>query len=232
MKEDKLYEKRREKVGFLLKRARECSKLKQKDIARKLGHREEVISRFESGERRIDIAYLISYCEVLDLTLTEFAWQIESHFPYEKLLSFPKKNILKKKIRVEVSWCGGEFSATFDEFVPKSEVFTGKTFNDLKIEIGQGFVSQIKEKAADVNKLPRWIKKEEYEFEYKFLDATSLLQAYRSYVSLATISDVSKINQNLLSQYLNGNKKASPNQVKRITDAIHLIGKELMVAVP
>ena len=227
-----LYDKRRKRAGFLLKRARECLRLKQKDIAGKLGVRQDSISKIESGERMIDIAYLISYCEALNLTLTEFAWQIESHFPYEKLLSFPKKNILNRKIQVEVSWCEKKFLAMFSEFVPQSEIFIANTFDDLRIEVKEGFVFHIKEKATDVNKLPCWIKKNEYEFEYKFLDATSLLKAYSPYISLAKISNFSGINQNLLSQYLNGYKKASPNQVKRISDVIHVIGKELIAVVP
>lgn len=230
--EKKLYKKRRERTGFLLKRARECLHLKQKDIAQKLGVRQDLVSKIESGKRMIDIAYLISYCEALDLTLTEFACQIESHFPYERLISFPKKNKLKKKIRIEVSWCESKFFASHGEYISDGLEFTANTFDDLKMEIEQGFDSHIKEIIADVNKMPSWLKKKEYEFEYKFLDATSLLKAYSPYISLATISKVSGINQNLLSQYLNGYKKASPNQVKRISDVIHVIGKELIAVVP
>ena len=82
-----------------------------------------------------------------------------------------------------------------------------------------------------MDRVPLWLVNKEYDFKYKFLDATSLLKAYSSYISLAVISRVSGINQNLLSQYANGLKKARPNQMKRIIEAINKIGKELSAVV-
>lgn len=75
-------------------------------------------------------------------------------------------------------------------------------------------------------KVPSWLVRNEYEFEYKFLDATSLLKAYSSYISFSVISRISGINQNLLSQYANGMKKAGQNQIKRIVEAIHIISED------
>jgi hypothetical protein len=101
----------------------------------------------------------------------------------------------------------------------------------LQIEVKDGLDSHIKGMVAVGQKVPRWLVNKEFEFEYKFLDATSILNAYSPYISLAVISRVSGINQNLLSQYANGLKEARPNQTKRIMEAICKIGKELVTTV-
>lgn len=85
---------------------------------------------------------------------------------------------------------------------------------------------------ADGVDVPDWLRDKVYKFEYKFMDARSLLTAYSQYLSLATISHVSGISQSQLSLYANGKKKARPHQVERIANAINKIGKELMALVP
>lgn len=226
-----LYNKRRKQIGLLLQHERKCQKLEQENIARALGVRQEFISKIEAGTRRIDILELIDYCEALNFSLTEFAWKIETYLSALSLLPLPKINVLGKKIRVEVSWHDNKFSALLDEFLPRPFEFTANTFVELQIEIEDGFDTCIKGMMANRNKVPRWLVNKEYEFEYKFLDATSLLKAYSPYISLAVISRVSGINQNLLSQYTNGLKKSRPNQLKRLMEAIYKIGKELAAAV-
>ena len=226
-----LYNKRRKQIGLLLQHERKCQKLEQGDIAEVLGVRQEFISKIEAGTRRIDILELIDYCEALNLSLTEFAWKIETYLSALSLLPLPKRNILCKKIGVEVSWSENKFSALLGEIVPRPFEFTADSFVELQIEVEKGFNSCIIKMIADGNRIPRWLVNKEYEFEYRFLDATSLLKAYSPYISLAAISRVSGINQNLLSQYANGLKKARPNQMKRIMEAIHKIGKELTAVV-
>ena len=79
--------------------------------------------------------------------------------------------------------------------------------------------------------MPWWLAKRKYDFEYKFLDVRSLLNAYIPYVSLVAIWRATGISQNLLSRYAKGQKNASPNQIKRIAEAIQKIGKELTAVV-
>ena len=233
--EKKLYNRRRKYVGILLQRERKCLHFDQEDIAKKLGIRQELISKIEVGTRRIDIIELIDYCEVLNLTLADFAWKIETFLFSEGLLPRPKTHLTEtretKKIRIDVSWRENKFSASFGEIVPETVVFIGDTFVDLQIEIDKGLDSYIKGMGKDGDEMPLWFKDKKYEFEYKFHDARSLLNAYNTYISLAAISRVSDINQNLLSQYANGIKNARPYQMERIIDAIHKIGKELMATV-
>lgn len=209
----KLYIERRKQIGRLLKHERKCRKLEQEDVARLLGVRQELISKIEAGTRRIDILELIDYVEVLGFSITEFAWKIETYLSALSLIPPPKRNILGKKIRVDVSWCDNKFIASLGDVLPGTYSFIADTFVDLQIDINKGF--------ANID----------YEFEYKFLDAASLLNAYSPYISLAAISRVSGINQTQLSQYANGLKKARPNQIKRIMEAIHKMGRELAAAV-
>ena len=227
----KIRNRRRKHLGLLLQHERKCKKLEQEDIARALGARQEYISKIETGTRRIDILELIDYCEALDFSLTDFAWKIETYLSALDLLSLPKRNLLGKKFRVEVSWRENKFSASLRDIVPETLVFTAETFMGLQKEIEKWFDSVIKVMASDGKSVPCWLENKEYTYEYKFLDATSLLNAYSPYVSLAAISRVSGINQNQLSQYANGFKKARPDQVKRILEAIRKIGNDLTAAV-
>lgn len=224
-----LYNKRRKQIGLLLQHERKCQKLEQVDVAHLLGVRQEFISKIEAGSRRIDILELIDYCEVLNFSLTEFAWKIETKLSALRLLPVPKRNILGKKIRVEVSWRENKFSASLRDTL--QEILVADTFVDLQIEIEGKLDSYIKVMVAEGNKVPRWLVQKEYELEYKFLDAASILKAYSPYISLAAISRVSKINQSLLSQYAKGIKRARPNQIIRIMEAIRKIGKELVAVV-
>lgn len=228
---DKLYIERRRHIGRLLQSERKHLHLEQVDIARVFGVRQELISKIEAGSRRIDILELMDYCEALNFTLTEFAWKLETYLSALSLLQLPKRNIFGKKIKVDVSWCENKFLVSFGEIVPDTFVFTADTFVGLQKAIEDGLNRHIKEIAADGFEIPLWLVNKEYEFDFRFHDAVSLLKAYCPYVSLAAISRVSGINQNLLSQYANGLKKARPKQIKRIMEAIHIIGRQLMSAV-
>ena len=228
---EELKNKRCEQIGYLLQHERNCQELGQEVFARKMNARQESISRMEAGTRRIDILELIEYAEVLGFSITEIAWKIENYLSALRLLPLPTMNVLDKKIRVEVSWCENSFSASVADIVPGAFVFVADTFAELQIEVEEGIDSHIKGMAANGDKVPWWLAKKKYEFEYKFLDAQSLLNAYSPYIPFSTISRVTDINQNLLSRYAKGTKKASPNQLKRIAEAIQKIGKELTVVV-
>ena len=229
---EELKNKRWKEIGYLLQHERNCLELGQEVFAREMDVGQESISRMEAGSRRIDILELIEYAEALGFSITEIAWKIETYLSALRLLPLPKMNVLNKKIRVEVSWCENGFSASVTDFLPGTFVFTSDTFAELQIEVEEGIDSHIKGMAANGDKVPWWLAKKKYEFECKFLDARSLLVAYSPYISLASISRVSGINQNLLSQYAKGLKNASSTQLKRIAEAIQKIGKELTAVVP
>lgn len=223
--------KQKKQIGYLLQYEREIQSIGQETIARQMDVGQESVSRIEAGTRRIDILELIDYAHVLGFSITEMAWKIETYLSALSLLPLPHMNVLNKKIRVKVTCRENVFLASVNDIVPETFEFTADNFDELQIEIEESFDSYFKGMAANGVKVPRWLLKKKYEFEYNFLDAKSLLKAYSPYISLTSISRVSGINRDQLSQYANGLKKARPNQLRRIADAIHKIGKELTAVV-
>lgn len=68
-----------EKKRFLsmLRQIRLEAGLRQADLARKLGQPQSFVSKYESGERRLDVLELRQICTVLGVSLTEFVRQLE-----------------------------------------------------------------------------------------------------------------------------------------------------------
>ena len=234
----KLNKKRRKLIGELLHLERKRKDILQESIAQVLDIRQDQISKIESGKRRIDVVELMVYCEALGLSPTQFAAKIETYLHGRYALhtcpnmKYQKGLCAMEKVRVDVSWSDENYSASFGENIPFAVKFTANTFPELPEEALESLDSQIKRKVAGGDKIPQWLRDGQYVFLYKFMDARSLLTAYGQYLSLAAISRASGINQNLLSLYANGKKKACPHQVERIAYAINKIGKELMKVVP
>jgi len=61
----------------LLREIRSDAGLRQVDLADKLGQPQPYVSRYESGERRLDILELREVCEAVGITLDEFAARLE-----------------------------------------------------------------------------------------------------------------------------------------------------------
>lgn len=62
----------------LLKKERLNSGLRQVDLARQLGVQQSFVSKYEVGERRLDVLELKAICSVIGLTLGEFIAQLEA----------------------------------------------------------------------------------------------------------------------------------------------------------
>jgi transcriptional regulator with XRE-family HTH domain len=62
----------------LLRQIRLGSGLKQVDIATRLRKPQSFVSKYEAGERRLDILELREVCHAIGLTLPEFATRLES----------------------------------------------------------------------------------------------------------------------------------------------------------
>ena len=61
----------------LLKRFRTEANLKQSELAEVLNQSQSFVSKYESGERRLDLLELWQICQALNITLTEFAKEFE-----------------------------------------------------------------------------------------------------------------------------------------------------------
>ena len=62
----------------LLRQIRVDAGLRQVDLANALGMPQSVVSKYESGERRLDLLELRQVCAVTGITLKDFVAQLES----------------------------------------------------------------------------------------------------------------------------------------------------------
>jgi transcriptional regulator with XRE-family HTH domain len=65
-------------VARLLKDARERSALTQLDVAKQLGVPQSFVSKYESGERRLDLLEVRRICLVLNTGLVDLVGKVES----------------------------------------------------------------------------------------------------------------------------------------------------------
>lgn len=63
---------------LLLRKLRTEAGLRQSDVAAKLRRPQSFVSKYESGERRLDILELRQLCPVLRISLAEFVKQLET----------------------------------------------------------------------------------------------------------------------------------------------------------
>jgi transcriptional regulator with XRE-family HTH domain len=62
----------------LLRDLRKQSDLTQDQLAKAIGAKQAFVSKYETGERRLDFLDLIAICETLDLSIVKFAERFES----------------------------------------------------------------------------------------------------------------------------------------------------------
>jgi len=66
-----------EKLQNLLKKSRIDAKLSQVEMAKKLKRPQSFVSKYESGERRLDVVELREICQALKIPLPMFAKRFE-----------------------------------------------------------------------------------------------------------------------------------------------------------
>jgi transcriptional regulator with XRE-family HTH domain len=66
-----------EELQNLLRELRENAKLTQKDVARRLRQPQSFVSKYESGERRLDLLELREVCNALGIPVTNFVKRFE-----------------------------------------------------------------------------------------------------------------------------------------------------------
>lgn len=65
------------RLTALLRVTREAAGLRQTDVAEALGEPQSFVSKYESGERRLDLIELKQVCAALGVTLTSFVKDFE-----------------------------------------------------------------------------------------------------------------------------------------------------------
>jgi transcriptional regulator with XRE-family HTH domain len=66
-----------EKLQNLLKKSRLDAGLSQVELAKKLKRPQSFVSKYESGERRLDLVELREICQALKISLPDFAKRFE-----------------------------------------------------------------------------------------------------------------------------------------------------------
>jgi len=66
-----------EKLQQLLKRIRQEKEIRQVELAERLGVPQSFISKYESGDRRLDILELRQICNIVGISLEEFIRKLE-----------------------------------------------------------------------------------------------------------------------------------------------------------
>lgn len=69
---NKLWEKRREVFCKAIKEVRQKAGLTQKELAHQMGKYQSYVSKYESGERRLDYVELIEVLDACDASINSF----------------------------------------------------------------------------------------------------------------------------------------------------------------
>jgi transcriptional regulator with XRE-family HTH domain len=87
-----------QRLQALLRQVRLDAGLRQADLAELLGQSQSFVSKYESGERRLDLLELRQICEAVGLTLSEFVRMFEC-FPNDSKQTISKstKALLGKR---------------------------------------------------------------------------------------------------------------------------------------
>lgn len=72
-----IYSTKQKKLQALLRKIRIEFGLNQAELARKLGKPQSFVSKYESGERRLDLIEIRKICETMEITLKEFVERFE-----------------------------------------------------------------------------------------------------------------------------------------------------------
>ena len=67
----------REKFLLLLRKLREEGAIRQVDMAKQLGVPQSFVSKYESGERRLNILELRQICQLMGISLQDFINKLE-----------------------------------------------------------------------------------------------------------------------------------------------------------
>ncbi|MFL6331803.1 MAG: helix-turn-helix domain-containing protein [Pyrinomonadaceae bacterium] len=89
-----------QRLQELLRQIRVDAELKQTDLAERLGQSQSFVSKYESGERRLDLLELRQICEAVGISLAAFVRKFErSTNESQPSISKSRKVLLGKRAR-------------------------------------------------------------------------------------------------------------------------------------
>lgn len=129
-----------------------------------------------------------------------------------------------EKAIVNIEYAENNFSAWLPELL--GCVSIGDSPEELKENIKEAVAGHIAVSLTEGDEIPEKFKGE-YELEFHF-DTQGLLKYYEGIFTKSALQRITGISQGLLSHYANGLKKPRIQQRKRIEEALHNLGKELI----
>lgn len=129
------------------------------------------------------------------------------------------------KVTVTVELTENNYSSYID--ILPGCVATGKTFEELAKNMQDAVEFHLEGMREDKEYVDPVFDKE-YELVYKF-DTQSLLQHYKGIFTNTALHRLTGINERQLQRYASGDTKPRPEQAQKIADALHGLGKELLV---
>ena len=103
----------------------------------------------------------------------------------------------------------------------------GNTVEECKANILEGLKLMIKYSDKSNCKAPQWLISGDYEIEYRY-DTQSILNHYSTVFTKPALERLTGINQKQLHHYATGLKKPRLEQRKKIENALHNLGNELL----
>jgi transcriptional regulator with XRE-family HTH domain len=76
-----IYTPKHRRIVTLLRAIRREAGLRQVDVARRLGRPQSFVSKYESGQRRLDLVELVAICEALGTSLPAFIRRLDGPRP-------------------------------------------------------------------------------------------------------------------------------------------------------
>jgi transcriptional regulator with XRE-family HTH domain len=67
-----------ERLNQLLRQVRAEAGICQAELAERLGRRQSFVSKYELGQRRLDLIQLMAVCQAVGITATEFVTRFEN----------------------------------------------------------------------------------------------------------------------------------------------------------
>ncbi len=103
----------------------------------------------------------------------------------------------------------------------------GNTVEECKANLLECIQLVIKNSDKSYCKAPQWLINGEYEIEYRY-DTQSILNHYSNVFTKPALEKLTGINQKQLHHYATGLKKPRLEQRKKIENALHNLGSELL----
>ena len=133
-----------------------------------------------------------------------------------------------KKIDVKIGWSGENFSCIADDAALNGIVVaTCKTLEGLKKQFQESLQFHIEGCIQDGNQLPEWLINGQYDINYTF-EISALLHNFDGVLTRSAIAQASGINEKQIGYYASGYRMPRPQQKKKIINALHSIGNELV----